>query len=290
MTTVEIYLQRSQFSGQLNNYAWKEIFGDSKKTREQYLVDGNWQDIPANGNTADKLYTLEYNDFIIGNDVLSAWNEINIREVQKPNRPDAVIQRMMQARTNNTNINLYVPWDIRTSGTSGIEKKAMGQISDLKKVLGENSIDSNVIITPADIYASELLNIKPEIINNYLAYLNELAEENGFICQPWSEIRAQNADIYSAQSISLQSNMDNLPATVYQETADDIRRKSETANTANLSTTARAYLKEKRLEEEVIEQVYKPVRVSLTKSNKNLNNGMPQICVIPEAEQYPWMK
>jgi hypothetical protein len=149
---------------------------------------------------------------------------------------------------------------------------------------------------PADIYATEVNNQVD--LNKARAYFENVTqvsiESFGFQVKAWSEIRAENIGQYLRRKAEL--DVDALkqmltPIKVY-EAVSVSKRRSGYSDPKEIEQAALAYLRERVCEAEIIEEVYTPIKVSAVAKNKDngVDRDLPRLYIIPDQEQFPWLK
>jgi len=262
----------------------------------EYNQNGSWSSskpfYPPEGTRL--VFNLE--DFRECRDVNSLWRYINAASVHKPVRADAITERMLNSRSTNNPLTLFVPWGVRPQGNIGQNELAVLEIlGEIRDIFYSRKVPSEIMLMPADLYATEVnKQVSSEITATYFAAISELAKQRGFKVVPWSQIRDENYETYS----SIQNKMkdialiDRLSPAKVDNAIQAARRRSGLAKEGDIKNAAFRYLRERICEALIVEEVYKPVKLSTVGKNKDgeIDQELPRLYFIPENLQFPWLK
>lgn len=110
----------------------------------------------------------------------------------------------------------------------------------------------------------------------------------------WSEIKKENKDLYDkrAQELTISEIEKILSPTKILEAKKAAERRSGYTDPSRIEEAAYAYLRERIIEAEIIEQKYKPIKVSAVPKNKDneVDRDLPRIYILPDWWEFPWLK
>lgn len=216
-------------------------------------------------------------------------------KIDNPVLPEAIVKRMIAARTSNKFLTLFVPWGVRPEGKPRLESQVMERIDNIKNILQTRGINSQVLVMPADLYATEVNNqVSVPRAAKYFEYITDLAKGFRYEVKPWSEIRAENQGYYNARKGTLTDiEIEKLlPYSTILECLEAAKRRSGYKLEQLVRKSAFAYMRERIIEAEIIEGQYEPIKVSAVGKFKdnNVDRNLPRIYVIPPEQQFPWLK
>ncbi|MBP9717038.1 MAG: hypothetical protein KBD51_03810 [Candidatus Levybacteria bacterium] len=279
-----------------NRFAFQAV--TTPETSREYLVQGAWsQDLPTQKPEGTRITFSSVDQFRAARDTYFAWQEIESLDGPfNPEFPDAIIARILKARSTPNPLVLFVPWGVRLIGDLGqSEIRAMDRLRGLKEILEEKRINAKVLIMPADLYATEVNNqVSSNTAQNYFAKVQETAEGYGFEVKPWSAIRSENMEMYlSLKEFLTEGEIRGLlTGHKVNEAISAASRRSGYDRQEDIKKAAFAYLRERIAEAQIVEKIYAPVKVSAVAKNKDneVDMNLPRLYIIPEREQFPWLK
>lgn len=295
----------------VDRFAVQKIFKELGVKRE-YLLNGNWIDNVSSGQIPDKKrFSLSNDNLYMARNTYNAWKLLTNNFISDPVNKEEVINRIMEPQLTdryyglfdtlfgcefNFSLNLFIPWGVRTLGTFGdSEIKVLDKIKILSNLLESNcKVRNKVLIMPADIYATEVNNINPELVNRYFSEITTEAENRGFEVEPWSDIRAKNRQRYEESANKLDKNEIKriLSPFIIDSAMKAAKKRSNRTSSEDIENAAFAYLRERMCEADIIEETRKPVKVSAVAKNKDneVDRNLPRVYLIPPGEQFPWLK
>jgi hypothetical protein len=215
----------------------------------------------------------------------------------RPEYPTVIMDRIAEARDKKTQLTLFIPWGVRIDGQFGDnELKVMSRIQSLQEQLQKRRINTEVLLMPADLYATEVNNqVNPAQSENYFATVSEAAKNKfGFTVKPWSEIRTENLGRYQARAEQLTEDAIRRLLTKQKVTdaIDAAGRRSGYQETKDIQAAAFRYLRERIIEAEIVDDTYNPVKVSAVPRNKDneIDGPLPRLYLFSSEEQFPWLK
>lgn len=290
-----------------NKFALKQSIKNSGALL-QIRTDNTWSSEPPEGKTAVEEKRILFPgiaEFSTARDTYSAWTDLEVLQTQdrtsdqpreKPERPEAIFERLLEARKTGTPVTLFVPWGARPTGSFGeSEITVLNRLANLKEMLLRRKISSSLLLMPADLYATEINNqVASEQADSYFRTVTEEAEIRGFTAIPWSAIRQAHIELYTQRSSELTTeNIQKLlSANKIVKAFDAAGRRSGYTERTKIQNAAFAYLRERICEAEMIESIYAPIKVSVVPKNKDneVDRNLPRVYLIPPAVQLPWLK
>lgn len=260
----------------------------------EYFIDGHWTtEKPSKKPEGTRIVFPSLEQFRIAKDVYFAWDNIISQQIAPPEHPDTILERLIQARRANRAATLFIPWGVRPKGVFGnSETKALEIIEKLKKNLAERNISTQILIMPADIYATEINNqVDPYQARTYFQAVTEETLARGFEVKPWSMIRADNQDKYD--KIYSQKDPERLlPTGILDRALKAAKCRSGYQGEKDIESAALAYLRERVCEAEIIENVYEPIKISMVAKGKDayVDGNLPRVYILPKELQFPWLK
>lgn len=193
-------------------------------------------------------------------------------------------------------LTLFVPWGVRpTDKFMNNEKMALDTVQNYQNLLKKYEVPSNVLIMPADVYATEVNNYDPTTTNDYFSIVRNESKARGFQVKPWSQIRKDNQALYDRVLI-YEANIDSLWRSTpkklwYDGLLKAAYRRSGKESSQEIARAAFDYLKERVAEARVIESIYKPIKLSMVEPNKDdvVDRDLPRLYLLPSAIRFPWI-
>jgi hypothetical protein len=287
-----------------DEFALQKIFKELDVTYE-YQVAGAWvAGRPTQKPEGKRIVFDDVERFRVGRDVYFAWKAITEIKAYDPMLPEKVIQRLLNARQakflpdeySRYPLYLFVPWGVRPEGEFGDpEKAALEKIRSLQVILNNRGVNAQVLIMPADLYATEVnRQVSNDDAAKYFDNVTLWANYRGFFAKPWSEIRQDNRIIYQERTAKLTNEeiAKILGKNIVNEALEAAGRRSGYNDKVGIEKAAFAYLRERICEAEIIETAYKPIKVSAVGKNKDngVDRELPRIYILPSELQFPWLK
>jgi len=225
------------------------------------------------------------------------WQEIAKMQITNPEYPDVSLARLTTARETSVPVTLFIPWGVRPEGKFGSSEIAvLDKLKLLQDVLKGKGIPVDILIMPADLYATEVNNqVDGGQTSIYFEQVAEVAKtEFDFNVKPWSEIRLENWETYQTRSnqLTVEKIDELLTNRKISEAIGAATRRSGYSSQEDIMKAAYAYLRERICEAEIIESQYKPIKVSCVPKNKDneIDINLPRLYIIPYEQQLPWLK
>ena len=256
----------------------------------QYLIDNRWQEI-ISGKKPDgkKAVFTDIDIFRKSREAYFTWaNLTSFLEKEKPVFPEKIIQRLMLAAYSDKPLTIFIPWGFRAQGKfGGKELDAMGWIDDILSVISRRRITFQVLLMPADIYATEINNLPVRAVEEYFLTVEQEAKKRSYPVLPWSQIRNKNLQQYKVLRRKYTNKEINqiLPSFVIIGAFKAAEKRGQKKDSAF------AYLRERLCEAEIIEETFKPVKLSMVAKNKDegVDLNLPRLYLLPEYLQFPWL-
>lgn len=279
-----------------NRFAFQAV--TTPGTSREYLVQGTWsQELPTQKPDGSRIVFPSIDQFRAARDTYFAWKDVEGQNGPfNPEFPDAIIARILKARSSQDPLTLFIPWGVRPIGNIGQnEIQVMDRLNTLRKIFERRRIDSKVLIMPADLYATEVNNqVDTKTAQNYFEQVSETAASYGFWVKPWSIIRSENIEMYLALRETLTEREIGRLLTGHKvnEAIAAASRRSGYDRQEDIRRAAFAYLRERIAEAQIVEKIYAPIKVSAVAKNKDneVDMNLPRLYIIPEKEQFPWLK
>ena len=284
---------KSLSSPDLNRFAMQQVLVETGVDYE-YSNQGQWLlGQPTFKPDGKRAIFTDIETFRVARGVYFQWKEFDSVKSFDPVRPDEIIRRLLSARISRRPLNLFVPWGIRTQGTPNLECDVLDKLSVIRKSLEQKSIPTSVLIMPADIYATEINNWSSSETANYVRTIADEAVQRNFVVQSWSEIRARNRAQYEkrVKKLALGALEKLLPGYISWGAVKAARRRSNFASVDETKLASINYLRERICEAEIIEEEFKPIKISLVSKNKDneVDCDLPRLYIFPGELQFPWL-
>lgn len=225
--------------------------------------------------------------------VQSCWKLINQSSVEKPLYRTDIVNRLNAAYTTNSPLYLFTPWGMNpTAEFSQKEKTGLTILSQWQRSFDINQIPTQVILMPADLYATEV-NQSQTNYQNYLLRLTGKATNLGFNVIPWSTIRQENISTYQAKKRYFTPELINriFSQKILLKAVEASRIRSGNIKETQIRQSVLAYIQERLAETEIIETIFKPVKISMVSPTKDIFDlNLPRIYVVPTQNRFPWLK
>ncbi len=276
-----------------DQYSLPKILKWAGGSRE-YCMNGAWTgEKPAQKPDDSRVVFPSREQFKIARDTYFTWKDIALQQTVPPEFPDTILERLFQSRLANKSLTLFVPWGVRPVGSFGqSEMEALEKLTQFNNNLQKRNIDTNVLIMPADLYATEVNNqVNASVADAYFRVVGDQASQKGFTVKPWSAIRQDNQEEYNKLHSEINPKV-ILPSGVLERALKAAGRRSGYEDEKNIESAAYAYLRERLCEAEIIEKSYKPIKVSMVAKGKDayVDRNLPRIYILPERLQFPWLQ
>jgi len=225
--------------------------------------------------------------------VQSCWKLINTNSVEKPLYRTDIVDRLSSAYTTKSPLYIFTPWGMNpTAEFNQQEKSGLTLLSQWQRSFETNQIPTQVILMPADLYATEV----NQSTTNYQSYLLRLTGEAtalGFNVLPWSTIRQENISTYQKKKKYFRPELINriFPQRTLLKAVETARNRSGETEDTQIRQSVLAYIQERLVEAEIIETIFKPIKISMVSPTKDIFDlNLPRIYVIPTQNRFPWLK
>jgi hypothetical protein len=228
--------------------------------------------------------------------MLRIYTYLDRQSIQPPQERDAIIRRLFLSRIEDKPLVLFTPWGPRYKNPQSEILKADPEIATLQEMntvlknFRKNGYRLELLLMPADIYATEVNGLCEEFVQSYFTSLAQAAQEclMGITLRmlPWSTIRSENRQRYDC----LRNETDaNFAKAVNQN--EYLRAVQTARNFPNDDRvkSARAYCIERIVEATIIEELFEPIKLSVVKKEKDVLDGtLPRIYMI--KKRAPWLE
>ncbi len=256
----------------------------------QYLIDKCWQEIIVGKKPdAKRAVFPDIDIFRKSRETYFTWTNLSsFLEKEKPVFPEKIIQRLMLAAYSDNPVTIFIPWGFRAQGGfGGKELEAMKWIDDILSVIRQRRITSQTLLMPADIYAIEINNLPVNAVEEYFLTIEQEAKKRSYQVLPWSKIRNNNLQQYKVLRRKYTNEEINriLPPYIIISALKAAEKRGQK------NDCAFAYLRERLCEAEIIEETFRPVKLSLVAKNKDegVDLNLPRLYLLPEYLQFPWL-
>lgn len=235
---------------------------------EEFKVNGEWTAGVPGGKVEEKRIAFpDTTQLTAAKDAYFNWQTMAERKVDSPVNPEEIFKRLAMPRIGNmimelfaaprwwlgdeypASTTLFVPWGVRPEGKFGrSEIEVLNLIQSLRDCIRRNRTGANVLLMPADLYATEVNNqVEPKKAQAYFSQVAQQAKTRGFEVKPWSEIRSENQGRYQERAIELtQDELIRVLGREYvEEAVETARRRSGYRKEKDIVNAALAYLKER---------------------------------------------
>ncbi len=263
--------------------------------QRQYLVDGFWFKGKPPGKPEDTQIIFDnLSTFQRFEDAVSIWNSIAAMSAYSPKRPELTLARLVEKLLTRETLLLFTPWGSITGKTSTgrQEKEAMESLRNIQILLNQSNIKSQFLIMPADVYAIEINRRPKDETLQYFENVTRLAESFGFSVLPWSLIRRKNSQIYKFYQDKLTDIALNrlLSKKIIWQAIEQAKRWSGFTDSKEIQQAAYAYMRERLIEDSIIDTLYAPIKISaVTPAKDVLDVTLPVLYIFNQETQYPWI-
>lgn len=267
-------------------------------SRREYLINGQWTtNTPSARPEGSRIVFDSVSSLRQAKDMYGAWRDISAMKAFTPEFPNVIMQRLANARKAQEPVTCFVPWGVRPERSFGEpEMIVLRQMQTLQETLENRKIPTQIMIMPADLYATEVNNqVGNEQAAAYFDKVTQTARDAfGFSVAPWSQIREENWNAYQTRAAELTINELHTILTAHKirEAKQAAERRSGHNTREAIEKAAYAYLRERICEAEIVEAIYAPVKVSAVPKNKDneVDRDLPRLYIVPAEQQFPWLK
>jgi hypothetical protein len=231
------------------------------------------------------------------NDVYKAWSDIMwLSEYEgtaiQPTHREKVISRLANARQNkNAPLALYVPWEANETGdfSRSNESPVLHKLLMLHESLNARDIDNTLLLVPQNMHID--INEDPlarERIINYFSGIMDLGGQ-GVEVKSSSDLRREHKDAYAVE-VAQQRLRPAHTGSVLAEGRRAATRLKTYTNPEERNAQAVHLLDERAIEARLVEDVYQPIKVSLTSRtiDKQIDEELPGVYIFRKDMQDPW--
>lgn len=302
-----------------DQFARERLFKQSNWIRREYLIDGEWTKGPPSKRPEDVSIVFPYGGLPFPSERLrmmsnaySAWRSLMEISTDEPFGKDEILDRLEEPillaynRTMTLGVRdwdriktwteLFVPWGVRPSGSFGKpEETAFDRIQSVQDGLSQNGVSTKVLLMPADLYATEVnRQVNKVQATEYFEQVASAGRGRGFNVVPWSTIREEYLDDYQRLAAEFTIDVINelIPKPVIESAKKAAGRRSGFTTDAEIEAAAYRYLRERLCEAVIIEERYRPIKVSAVAKYKDnfVDRELPRVYVMPSELQFPWLK
>ncbi len=273
----------------IDTFVSQEVLRVARSKRE-YQFGGVWTGTNLGQKPDATRVVVGLEAFRKARDVYFAWQDISPFFAFDPVFPESIIKRLMEQEKPT----LFIPWGVRnTPYFGGKEREAMDQIDMVKKILQKRNIEPIIRLMPADLYALEVNSkLKPENVMSYFDQVKKEGEKRGYTVTPWSQIRWDNQEAYTALSSQFTDDIlqETLPNTVIENATRAAKKNSGFTEENEIESAAFRYLRERICEATIVESLWQPVKLSMAPKNKDnvVDMELPRLYVLPDYLVLPW--
>ena len=232
-------------------------------------------------------------------DIANAWRYIKEKSIEKPVKPDEILQQLTTSRLKTEKLRLFSPWGPRYNSlyspvnrTSPLVQKTdpeMDTLREIKTILAEFRARGYVVdflLMPADVYGTEINRLPRQFVGDYFESLEDAARKEipDLTLKPWSSIREENSSRYEELKAAIERNFD-------YERSEYLKavRVAKVFNPGMPEESARRYCIERTIEAIIISEVYDPIKMGLVRKEKDALDG-PLKRVYIVQERAPWLR
>lgn len=221
------------------------------------------------------------------------WETLKTQSVDRPiNLPEAK-SRTTQAQLAGYPLNIFVPWGIAPNGTiTSKVQSSLWEISRFTQNLLDQGVSTQVLIMPADVYATGINGGDLGTTIRYSQEIASLAGSLGFETKPWSQIRSENLSEYQRAKNFLSPDIiaKEFPSRALFKAVEAARTRSSFRTEAEVRQAALDYIQERIIEARIINRTYKPIKYSMVSSRKDIFDGyLPRVYLLPKSLRFPWL-
>lgn len=240
-------------------------------------------------------YRYNFGSLQIG-DVAAAWEYIKTRRIEKPVKPDKILEQLAVARLKPEKLRLFSPWGPRYRKTSPkIESSdpEMAVLRELKDALEEfqlRGFSPDFLLMPADAYGTEINGLSRIFVSDYFRYLEDaasgvLGESCSLDFSPWSAIREDKKARYDELRKELDQDFDLW---VNESEYRNAVKTTGFFSPKKAESSARRYCIERLAEASIVSGAYDPIKLSLVRKEKDALDGpLKRVYII--RNRAPWL-
>lgn len=227
-------------------------------------------------------------------DIYSLLAKLYGESIYKPTFPEEITRRMIDCRSTGKPLTLFVPWGTRLEGKIGPEPRVLDKILEIQTRMQQRGMNAQVLILPADIYATKINQVDPQWTVDYFTEIRMMAEARGFDVVSWSQLKADNQNEYDTISGKLDEEtiQETISPYAIKGALLAAARRSGYNDPSDVRRAAFAYLRERICEGLMIDRLYKPIKLSCVskKKDNDIDGPLPRMYMIPSELQFPWLK
>lgn len=302
-----------------DQFAREAIFKQSGWIRREYLVNGEWTQGPPSQRPEAVSIVLSNDGLPFADEKLrmktqlyDAWRSLIEISTDEPANKTEILRRLEDPISLAFNkamtlgirdwdriktwTELFIPWGVRPEGGFGQpEEVVFDRIQSVQEGLSKNGVSTKVLLMPADLYATEVnRQVNKEQANEYFEQVAGAGRDRGFNVVPWSAIREEYLDDYQrlAADLTIGAIRELIPGQVIESAKKSAGRRSGFSAEAEIEAAAYRYLRERLCEAVIIEERYRPIKLSAVAKYKDnfVDRNLPRVYVTPSELQFPWLK
>lgn len=260
----------------------------------EYQIGGVWIAGNPVGKPEAKRVVFDLEKLRAARDTYFIWDEISKIRACDPVFPEKIIERVAITRMSGEPLNLFIPWGVRPEGQPKYEQQVLDRIKTFQDSLKLRNVNAKVLLMPADLYATEVNNIDMKLTDDYFRLIGNLACDRSFEVKSWSQIRTENKETYKRRAGELTPKVIQQTIGIGKvlDAIDTARRRSGYTLRKQIENAAYAYLRERVCEAEIVESIYRPIKLSMVTKNKDniVDRDLPRVYIIPTELQFPWLQ
>lgn len=227
-------------------------------------------------------------------DIYSLLTKLFGESIYKPALPEEITRRVLESRTSGEPLTLFVPWGTRLEGQIGPEPQVLDKILNVQRRMQQRGINAQVLLLPADSYATEINQVDPKWTADYFSEIRMMAEARGFDMILWSQMKADNQSDYDAIAEGLDEETIQQIISPYTIKGALLAagRRSGYNSPEDIRNAAFAYLRERICEGLIVDRLYQPIKLSgvSKKKDNDIDGPLPRLYLIPPELQFSWLK
>ena len=276
----------------LGSYAFDYAVRKSFLTRE-YFVGGAWTS-QLNGKICGSRYNIASKPKQ-SLSVARAWRFIREKSLEKPTKPDKILEQLVDAQFAFVPLLFFSPWgppyERYKRGSSQIcetdpEIATLCELNEIFSFFRGEGYNLEFLLMPTDSYGTEINPLPQRFVREYYLEVERAASVTLDKCtaltvKAWSTIREEQKSRYSELRDDAGLNFDALVK------EGDFERAKRAATVYR--GDPRAYCIERIVEGQLIAEVYDPIKISLACRQKDVLDGpLKRIHII--QNRTPWLR
>ncbi len=256
----------------------------------EYLLSGNW------GPIEKSRYNLGTVSPILES-TAKVWKYIKERAVQPAEGQKDIISTFFNARLDRRRVCFFSPWGPRYKKSdpyikeSDLEIKTLEEIGSFFEEVKRCGFSVDFVVMPADFYGTNINNLSPPFVREYFNSLKVIATSQlkdvcNLTVKPWSRFKAERAAQYD--DLRRKVEMDSS-AFFSDRQFEEALKTARVFNSQNAYGSAWNYCVERVIEAILVEEAYKPIKLSLVRKEKDeLDGSLKRIYVL--QKKAPWLE